>query len=104
MNTSGPVIGYEEITVPLCEYCRQKRFGYDCPECGLTYSTHKKAMSCCQRRPGESPDCHECGRRMERTVREHTEDGAPTCEAAECEPCGILWGKYTGWDQLEELS
>lgn len=39
---------------------------------------------------------------MERTVWGYTAEGQPTCEAAECDPCGIVWGKYTGWDYLEE--
>ena len=29
-------------------------------------------------------------------------DGRPTCEVAECEACDVMWGKYTGFEGLEE--
>lgn len=99
MDTSGPGIGYETIMVPLCDACRKKRKGHDCPHCGMTHGTEEDAMFCCRRRPGEAPDCPECGRRMQRSAWGYTADGEPTCEYAVCETpdCGVEWGKYTGW-------
>lgn len=49
------------------------------------------------RQPGEAPDCRSCGRRMRRTAWGYRADGEPTCELAECDACGMSWGKYTGW-------
>jgi hypothetical protein len=104
MDTSGPGIGYEYITVPLCSHCRQQRYGYDCPHCGLTHDTEEDAVFCCRRRPGEAPDCPNCNRRMKRTAWGYTVDGKPTCEFAVCEGCGVEWGKYTGWHKPEDIA
>ncbi len=96
--------GYEEIPMPLCHRCRGKRHGYNCPQCGITHDTKRDAEFCCERAPGEAPDCPECGRRMKRTAHGMTADGQPTCEFAECESCGIQWGKFTGWHDPEDTT
>lgn len=94
-------MGYEMVPVPLCRGCVGERFGYDCPQCGLTHDEKDDARYCCQRRPGEAPDCPECGRRMERGAFGYDPATGPTVEWAECEACGIGWGKYTGWHGLD---
>lgn len=102
IDTSGPGIGYERITVPMCGKCRKKRFGFSCPQCGVLHDTQEDAMFCCQRRPGEAPDCPECGRRMERLAWGYTAAGRPTCEFAVCEDCEVEWGKFTGWKKPDD--
>lgn len=94
--------GYDLIPMPLCPACIGKRFGYDCPQCGINHSNREDAEHCCRRRPGESPDCPNCGRRMDRVSWGFHADGRPTCEVAECEPCGVMWGKYTGFEGVDE--
>lgn len=93
--------GYEEVPVPLCSECEGRRFGFDCPQCGLTYDEKDNARYCCERAPGEAPDCPDCGRRMERVSWGYTAAGRPTCEVAECEECDVHWGKYTGWSGVD---
>lgn len=94
--------GYVEAPVLLCSECIGKRCGYNCPQCGVTHSEKENARYCCKRRPGEAPDCRECGRRMERGAWGVTASGEQTVEWAECEGCGIGWGRFTGWEQLEQ--
>lgn len=93
--------GYEMVRVPLCYRCSRQRFGWDCPQCGCVHDTREDAKYCCQRQPGEAPDCIECGRRMERKAWGYTADGKPTVEWAECEACPIGWGRFTGWHKLD---
>lgn len=93
--------GYDRVPVPMCDRCRNERFGYDCPNCGLTYASGDDARYCCRRAPGEAPDCRECGRRMKRGAFGYTADGRPTVEWAECEGCGVAWGRFTGWHDLD---
>ncbi|WP_276257175.1 hypothetical protein [Halomontanus rarus] len=97
VHITNPDGGYERVPMPVCPDCRGRRFGYDCPNCGLTHDDKESAQYCCQRAPGDAPDCRECGRRMEKTAFGFTADGRPTCEFAQCEACDIGWGKYTGW-------
>lgn len=94
--------GYEDVPMPVCDHCRGRMYGYDCPHCGINYSEKEEARYCCERAPGEAPDCPGCNRRMERLSWGHHADGRPTCEFAECEDCGIQWGKYTGWHDPED--
>ena len=93
-----PSGGYDMVPVPMCSRCIGERFGWDCPQCGIHHDTKEDARYCCERAPGEAPDCPECGRRMERVSWGFTADGAPTCEVAECEECDVQWGKFTGWN------
>lgn len=93
-----PSGGYDMVAVPMCPRCIGERFGYDCPNCGLHYDDRDDAQYCCRRAPGEAPDCPECNRRMKRVSWGYAADGEPTCKVAECEECGVQWGKYTGWN------
>jgi hypothetical protein len=95
-------LGYDVIVVPLCRACIGRRFGHECPTCGLHHDTHEDARYCCQRRPGEAPDCPHCGRRMARGTRGAHADGRPTVEWAECECCPVAWGRFTGWHQQDD--
>ena len=94
--------GYDMVPVPLCNACIGHRFGFECPNCGIHHDSKDDARYCCQRRPGEAPDCTECGRRMKRGAWGYHADGRPTVEWAECEPCNIGWGRFTGWHDLDE--
>lgn len=95
-------LGYDWVPVPMCGDCRRRRYGYDCPQCGCTYDSEDDAMFCCRRRPGEAPDCPECGRRMERGAWGYSPDGGPTVEWATCECCPVTWGRFTGWHQTDD--
>lgn len=99
----GDGMAYEFVPVPLCHRCSRERFGWDCPQCGITHDSEDDAMFCCRRRPGEAPDCLECGRRMKRGAWGYDPVTGPTVEWAECEPCGIAWGRFTGWHDLDAM-
>jgi hypothetical protein len=94
--------GYTTTPVPLCPDCIGERFGFDCPQCGVPHDDRESAKYCCQRRPGEAPDCVECGRRMERKSWGFTATGERTVDVAECECCPVGWGRFTGWTQLDD--
>jgi hypothetical protein len=96
-------LGYEEVPVPMCRDCEGRRFGFECPQCGIRHHDKDDAMYCCRRAPGEAPDCPECGRRMERVSWGATASGEPTCEAAKCEECDVFWGKFTGFETEAEV-
>lgn len=102
MVTHDDGLGYDMVPVPICPHCIGKRFGYDCPQCGIHHDDRESAEYCCRRRPGEAPDCPECGRRMKRTAWGYAADGEPSVECAECEACGVFWGRFTGFSDLEE--
>lgn len=95
-------LGYDEVPVPLCSRCEGKRFGFDCPNCGLQHDTMDDAQYCCERRPGDAPDCKECGRRMKRGAWGFGADGERSVEWAECEGCNLGWGRFTGWHDLDD--
>jgi len=96
-----PSGGYDTVPVPLCRACIGQMFGFECPNCGIRHDSRDDARYCCQRAPGEAPDCRECGRRMERGAWGSHADGRPTVEWAECEACGVSWGRFTGWHDAE---
>lgn len=102
IHMNKPEGGYDRVAVPLCPSCIGEMFGWDCPQCGIHHDTQEDARYCCERAPGEAPDCIECGRRMERGSWGYHADGRPTCEWAECEACGIGWGRFTGWHYPDE--
>lgn len=102
VETPEPGSGYTETPVYLCSECIGRRFGYDCPQCGITHGDMEDARYCCRRAPGEAPDCRDCGDRMQREAWGYTADGRPTVEYASCERCGMGWGRFTGWHPPEE--
>lgn len=93
--------GYNELAVPLCRDCIGQRFGFDCPQCGITHDEKDDAIWCCRRRPEEAPDCTECGRRMKATAKGYDSDG-PHVTVAECECCPVMWGAFTGWGRKDD--
>lgn len=101
MMTHDDGMGYDWVPVPLCPDCIGRRWGYDCPQCGLTHDEKDDARYCCRRRPGEAPDCPGCGRRMERGAWGYDPARGNTVEWAECECCPIAWGRFTGWHRTE---
>lgn len=94
--------GYDVVSVPLCRECIGDRFGHECPICGVPHDSREDARFCCQRRPGEAPDCPHCGRRMQRGAWGTHADGRQTVEWAECECCPVAWGRFTGWHQQDD--
>lgn len=94
-------MGYDMVPVPLCRACVGRRYGFDCPQCGITHDSREDAVYCCRRRPGEAPDCLGCGRRMKRGAWGHSPETGPSVEWAECECCPIAWGRFTGWHRTD---
>ena len=102
VHMDKPGGGYDVVPVPMCPECIGQTFGWDCPNCGLHHDSREDAEYCCKRRPGEAPDCPECGRRMERGAWGYSPGEGQTVDWAECEACEIGWGRFTGWHDLNE--
>lgn len=94
-------LGYDRVPMPLCPNCDLKRHGHDCTHCGRTHRSIEAAADCCVG-TSKAPDCRECGRRMERGAWGYDAAGNQTIEWAECEGCGIGWGAFTGWHDLDQ--
>lgn len=47
--------------------------------------------------PGRGPACCKCGRPMEVVAWGFSPNFGESATAAECEECGITWGRYTGY-------
>lgn len=94
-------LGYDMIPVPVCDRCRLKRRGHACEHCGQLHADIEAADRCCVG-ASKAPRCPECSRRMERGSWGYGPDGGMTVDWAECEACGIGWGAWSGFHELDE--
>ena len=101
VHMDDPDGGYDRVRMPACRRCALERRGYECDHCGQLHETQRDAYECCVG-DTKAPDCIECGRRMEVGASGYHPVRGPDITWAECECCPIGWGRFTGWELLDE--
>lgn len=98
--------GYDMVPVPLCPTCAVQRHGHNCPDCGELHKFQEDALTCCPPRADNGmpmgPPCRECGDRMDPGAAGVDAHGVESVSWATCEDCGLGWGPFTGFVDLEE--